>query len=81
MEIDENMNNFLPYSMTKSSARDLRMRFKKTVASQVIISSRYRLDNTRTSKYRFQYIFSISFLLLPHRYTLMVLNFLAWTWY
>ena len=51
MKIEENMNNFLPYSMTRSSARDVRMRFKKTVASQVIISPRYRLYNTRTSKY------------------------------
>jgi hypothetical protein len=30
MKIVENMNNFLPYSMTRSLARDLRVRFKKT---------------------------------------------------
>jgi hypothetical protein len=79
MKIEEHMNNFLPNSMTRSSARDVCMRFKKNVASQVIISSTYRLYNRRTSKYRFQYIYSILFLILLHRY--MVLKFLAWTWY
>jgi len=54
MKIEENINNFLPYSLTRSSARDLRRRFKKSVASQEIISSRRRPDNTLTSKYTFQ---------------------------